>query len=471
MLSLLLAAALCAGVLGSSALAAQPGEQDAQSQTETQADASQNSQPETQDNSAGGQAGQNQEQTDQEQTDQEQTDQEQAGQEIQIEPDPAGTLSFENLAARIRANNLTVLSLEESIASVEATDYDKLTDNVRKQLNQIANQQWNLQFSASAFPDGVLNIGDKIAISTASSIAGSSLQSAYDSLRDTFDDLKDGEIQKDNADLVLQLRNAQDQIVMAGEGLYVALAELEGNQKTVERGLATIDRSVEEMELRYQLGQISALTLQQVKAQRTQLVSTQQTLEMNLSTYKMQLELLAGADITGKAALGALPGVTNEELSAMDVEADLARAKENSYELYAALVTLEDAREDWKDAEKKYSLNPSRYEYIQAQHVWQGAQYTYNAAVQDFEVRFRTLCQQVRDYAQVLDAARTALACEQDEYAAQQLKYEQGNLSQNKLADAGDDLAAAQDTVDTAQRNLFSAYNNYRWAVDRGILN
>ena len=26
-------------------------------------------------------------------------------------------------------------------------------------------------------------------------------------------------------------------------------------------------------------------------------------------------------------------------------------------------------------------------------------------------------------------------------------------------------------TVNTARRNLFSAYNNYRWAVDYGILN
>ena len=54
---------------------------------------------------------------------------------------------------------------------------------------------------------------------------------------------------------------------------------------------------------------------------------------------------------------------------------------------------------------------------------------------------------------------------------ADQLKYEQGTISKNALLTAQDDLAAAEETVATAQRNLFSAYNNYRWAVDSGILN
>ena len=88
-----------------------------------------------------------------------------------------------------------------------------------------------------------------------------------------------------------------------------------------------------------------------------------------------------------------------------------------------------------------------------------------------FELSFRTLYAQVKDYQQVLQAAQTALAVEQDNCAVDQLKYEQGTISKNALLTAQDDLAAAEETVATAQRNLFSAYNNYRWAVDSGILN
>ena len=60
---------------------------------------------------------------------------------------------------------------------------------------------------------------------------------------------------------------------------------------------------------------------------------------------------------------------------------------------------------------------------------------------------------------------------EQDNYGVDQLKYEQGTISKNALLTAEDDLNTARDTVATAERNLFSAYNDYRWAVDHGILN
>ena len=33
-----------------------------------------------------------------------------------------------------------------------------------------------------------------------------------------------------------------------------------------------------------------------------------------------------------------------------------------------------------------------------------------------------------------------------------------------------DRLYTAQDTVSGADRDLFTAYNNYRWAVDYGLL-
>ena len=70
-----------------------------------------------------------------------------------------------------------------------------------------------------------------------------------------------------------------------------------------------------------------------------------------------------------------------------------------------------------------------------------------------------------------MDAAETALEVEEASCAAAQLKYEQGTLAYNKLLDAQDELAAARDQVDTAAIDLFTAYNNYCWAVNFGILN
>ena len=371
-------------------------------------------------------------------------------------PDPVGSISFTNLEHRLRENNLNLLALEESIQSIEAIDYEKMTDDIRKQINQIAQAQWGM---ITGIPGGI------------GSIAASSMDAAYDSLRDTFDDLKDGKIQEDNAAVIRQLENAQEQIIMAAESLYVALVDLELNDSALDRQLTALDRTIQEMELRYELGHISSQTLRQTQASRTALVSGQQTLEMNISNYKAQLEMLIGAEQTGNIQLQGLPQVTSQQLEEMDLEADLAAAKEVSYDLFAAQRTLEDAQEDFKDAGKDYNYNEKKYQYVSAQHTWESAQYTYQATLQSFENSFRSLYLQVKDYKQVLDAARTALAVEQDNYSVAQLKHSQGSLSDNGLLEAEDKVKSAQETVEGAEVDLFTAYNNYRWAVDYGILN
>ena len=367
-----------------------------------------------------------------------------------IAPDAVGTVSFVNVSRRLRENNLSVLSLEENINAIKAIDYEKMGDDIRKSLNNIADAQWFMTISGNSF-------------------AAKSMSSSYDSLKDSFDDIRDGKLQEDNEAVIRQLENAQDQVAMAGESLYIALTEMELNGQGLSRSITALDRTIKELDLRYDLGQISALTLEQTKAGRTSALSGQETLTMNICTYKTQLEQMIGAELTGKIKLQGLPHVTAQQLAAMDK--DLAAAKEASYTLFAAQRTLDDARDDFKDTAEANMYNTGKYQYVAAQHQWQAAQYTYNAAVQSFETSFRTLYLQVKDYQQVLQAAKTALAMEQDNFAAAQKKHDLGNLSDNALADAQDKVSEAQDKVDGAAIDLFSAYNNYRWAVDHGILN
>jgi outer membrane protein TolC len=258
---------------------------------------------------------------------------------------------------------------------------------------------------------------------------------------------------------------------MAGEATYVVLSAMETQEGALQRQLAALDRTVEEMELRYQLGQVSALQLSETKAGRTSLVSGLETLQMNIKNYKYQLEMLLGAEQTGEIALGAVPAVTEKQLAAMDLEADLESAKEKSYELYDAEQTLEDARDDYKDQGSSYGYNEKKYQFRVAQHTWQAAQLTYNNAVQNYELKFRTLYAQVKDYQQIWEAAKVSLNCQQEDYTASELKYQQGTISKNALLSAKDDLTEAEEKVQSAANDLFSAYNTYCWAVENGILN
>ena len=378
-----------------------------------------------------------------------------------LQPDPAGQISFANVESRMREGNLQILALQGNIDTIEDIDHDELYKDLREQLNKIAQAQWGLVMAPADMVGGEYEKGKTY----------DQLDQAYDAVREKFDAIKDGKMQEDNADLVRQLKNLQDQIVVAGESTYIALQALEVQEGQLQRQLAALNRTVEEMELRYQMGQVSALQLQQTKAGRTRLTSGLETLRMNVRSLKMQLEQLIGAGQTGEIVLGKVPEVTDKQLAALDLEADLLTYKARSYDLYAAANTLEDAQETYKDDAAEYGYNEKKYEFRTAKRTWETAQYTYNNTLQSYELKFRTLYAQVQDYKQILDAAKVSLECEKASCAAAQLRYEQGTISANALLDAKDSLREAEEKVQTASNDLFSSYNTYRWAVEHGVLN
>ena len=386
--------------------------------------------------------------------DEQKKDETAAEETAQTAPDAEGTLRFENLSARMKTGYYTVMSLEENIAAIECIDYDKMYEDLRDGLNQIAEAQWMMLQIPGA--------GEQYTYK--------SLQDQYDTLRKTFDDIKDGKLQQDNADLVRQLRDAENQLLMAGQTLYINLLGLEDQSAALIRQTAALDRTIEEVKLRYELGQVSAMTLQQTEAGKAQVESGKAAIDAAVAQLRRQLNAMIGEELTAPLTLNALPEVTAEQLAAMDVEKDLEKAKAASYDLYAAKLTLEDADEEYKDKAGDLGYNKDNYEYIAVKHQWQAAQYTYNAAVQNFELSFRSLYDSVQSYASALNAAKVSLECERSDLAAAQLRYEQGTISENALHTAEDELYTAQDTVSGAERDLFTAYNNYRWAVDYGLL-
>ena len=380
--------------------------------------------------------------------------------------DPEGTVSFANLEARVRENNLTIRMLEESIASIDVVDYEKMYDELKDGLNEIAKiQRTMLQLGQLDSAMGNTSLSG----SFSSEYIFSNLDASYDSLRETFDDLKDGKIQNDYAAAKRQLENAENQVVMGAETLYMAILEMQNTRASLQRQLDALDRTVEEMELRYKLGQISALTLQQVKNGRTQLASGIATLDMNIRNYTRQLEVMLGLEQTGSLTLAEPPQVSDKQVAEMDYDTALAAAKEKSYDLFAAQKTLDDAEETYKDSIKGYGQN--NYHYKSAVHTYEAAKYTYQSTVQSFEMNFRTMYDAVADYQQVLKASQSALDYQKNACAASQLKYQQGTISKNSLLEAQDSLASAEADVATAKHNLFSAYHTYLWAVEYGILN
>lgn len=410
-----------------------------------------------------------------------------------------GTLSFSQIGERVKANNLTLKAAEESLKQAKAMDWDDAIDemedaidNLDIQISQLLNGSTEQLKKAQADLTTSLNrisvvdnkltgleelIKNTVALSTLSSFSqysqmqAASLKASKESLEDQLDDLKEqkADYQKTLADTERQIDYAADQTISGAESLYLTILstqlQLDGLKNNT---LASTQRSLKEIELRYQLGQVSKLTLTQVQNGYESLASSITSLENTVSTLYSSLQSLMGDVPTGKLRLLDTPSVTANELSYLNYASDLAKAKEKSYTLYTANRAVEDAEDAMNDARRDEGKNS--YQYKMAEYAYQSSLYKKDAAVASFEASFLNLYKAIAPAQTALAAKQSALAYEQQMYAVAKKKYQLGNLSANALQDAKDTLDSAQRDVEAAQLDLFTAYHSYDQAVKLGLV-
>lgn len=400
------------------------------------------------------------------------------------------TLSFDRIGDKVRANNLTVRSLEETIASMEAMNWKEIIGDMEDAIDDMEDDLQSLKNAAGslttiygnlqnsfAITDGALDaagITSNISQLIQGTLAASqlrSLESTLNSLEDQLDDLKeqrDEYEKKTLPDTKRQIQSAIDQMVIGAETLYTTILSTRQQRDSLVDAQAAMDRTVAEMELRYQRGQISELTLLQVKNGAETLNAGLGTLDVALDTMTYSLQSLLGDTVTGTLTLSALPAVSTADLDKADYTKDLAKAKEASYDLYKAARAVEDAEDDMEDARKEEGKNS--YQYKMAQHTYESAVLSEKSAVQSFELSFRSLYSQLAPARTAVANAENDLAYAQRVYQTAQLKYQQGNLSANGLADAKDTYVTAQRDCATAQNDLFTAWHSYQNAVTYGVV-
>lgn len=410
-----------------------------------------------------------------------------------------GTLAFSQIGERVKANNLTLKAAEESLKQAKAMDWDDAIDemedaidNLDIQISQLINgSSYQLEAANKALTESlgkvsvsegtISNLPDVIkntitvstlqTLSEYGKIQAESLKASKESLEDQLDDLKEQkqDYQKTLKDTERQIGYAADQTISGAESLYLTILstqlQLDGLKNNT---LASTQRSLKEIELRYQLGQVSKLTLTQVQNGYESLESSITSLENTVSTLYSSLQSLMGDVPTGKLRLLDTPSVTANELSYLNYASDLAKAKENSYTLYTADRAVEDAEDAMNDARRDDGKNS--YQYKMAEYAYQSSIYKKDAAVASFEASFLNLYKAIAPAQTALAAKQSALAYEQQMYAVAEKKYQLGNLSANALQDAKDTLDSAQRDVEAAQLDLFTAYHSYDQAVKLGLV-
>lgn len=384
------------------------------------------------------------------------------------------SIAWDELEDRVRNGSFGALAVSEQIQQIESIDYEKMEKSLREQINEIGKMQTMLLSGGAALQQpGDSNASGDLSNIVAAAVAQAelsssmdSLQSAYNSIRPVYDDIRNGKTQKENADTVRLLEDGVDQIIAGSKSLYLSILSLEQTYADGMRGVDTIDRSLTELRLRQQLGQVSKQTVQGLEQTRTNTMTQLSALESSIITCKAQLQALMGEEPDGVLTLGEVPEIEDDVLDALDPVSDLETAKEKSASLFSAGKTLQDAKEDFATC----GSAPGTYRYIMAEHAWNAAQMTYQSTVQNFETSFQTLYRTINDDRAAVRNKEEAVAYAGTVLHSEQVRFERGVISKNKLAEAQDDMTAAQSELAAARLKLFQDYNAYENAVNLGIL-
>ena len=364
----------------------------------------------------------------------------------------SGRIVWEELEKRIRTGNLNSLALDKNVGSIEVVDYDYLYNSLQKQLREISSAQ--SFFAETGNYEGLSTLNQSVA-----------------SMRSTYEDIKAGKLQRDSENAVKQLRDAQNQVVTAGQMLYINILDMEQSLIDGERGIETLDRKLKELRLRCEFGQVSKTTVEELEYTRANTVSTLDTLRSTISSCKAQLQLLIGETPTGEAEMGELPVLSGNETEGIEVEADLILAKEKNWNINNAAITVEKAKEDVDAIKKEYINGDAKgYQMMALQRTAEAAELTYRATVGDFEFSFREAFRQMRNAKQVLENKNSAVEYQKKKLALSKKQYELGRLSYFSYLDAQDDLKKAESEAKSAERDVFTALNKYNNAVKYGII-
>ena len=414
------------------------------------------------------------------------------------------TLSYSQIDGKVRANNLAVKSMEASMKSMEAMDWDEIIDEIEDNIDRLedqlavlkaanqagANAQAQIKQAAGetgggtttptdpSDPTGMMGqieeivegaIKESMAQMQAQQMAAT-LQSTIESLETQLEDIKEQkeDYKKTVADTKVQFASLINQTVAGIQSLYVSILSYEDQLTALKESQAAVQRMVDQMELRYQLGQISRLTLQQVRNSYDALLVGLDSMENGIAFMKSSLQSQLGEEPTGQVTLTALPEVSAADISAASYYSDLDKAKAASYDLYSAHRGVEDAKDDMDDARRENGKNS--YQYKMAEHSHQAAQYQEQSAIQSFELSFLNLFNALAPAQTALETAQTTLDYEEQMYKVAELKYQLGNLSAHALADAKDTYENAKRDYKAAESDLFTAWTSYRNAVDYGLV-
>ena len=351
-------------------------------------------------------------------------------------------LTFDTLEKTVREGNVSIRSYQQTVESAEKTDvsdqYINKYFNLSQQIDAYDRQIRELKKSRDGITDTELlkSINAQINVLQAQR---ESLYRQYNDLDDDEDDAKDE--QKKTVDSTRrQMQNNADTICMSAENNYISLASMQYSLAQTERSLQQLDRTIAQTKKQVALG-----------------IATKKSAQTSADSLRNTLAIQCGYPTGTEITIEALPGVTNEQLAAVDYEKDLASALENSYSIWSAGDSVRKASDDYEN------------DVTNNLHAYEAAKIQRDATEESVKSSFRKLYKTMQEKITAMTAAQGDLTQAQKTFAVSELQYKRGMISRLKYEEAQDTYMTAQETAENARTDLLTAYNNYEWAT-RGVM-
>ena len=373
------------------------------------------------------------------------------------------SLTFDTLEQTVRENNVSIKSYNNTVKSEEETDvsvdYDMDYITIVNQISSYRQQIADLKDAIDDLGDDPEQAALKSTLQAQLRTLERNLQAAhssYNDLDDKEDDAKEDQ-QKTVVSTRREMQNAADQICKDAENNYISLEALQYSLNETERSLAQLDRNIAAVEKQVALGMAGPNQLKSLQSQRETLLASQTTLNTQYESLSNTLAIQCGYHTGTVFRTAALPAVTQEQLDALDYEADLQEALDNSYSIWSKEYAVETASDDYADG------------VTNNLHAFDAAKIDRDAEIENVTASFRQLYKDIQEKQAALTAAQANLAQAQKTYDVQELQYRLGIISQIEYMNAQDTLAAAEESAASAEIDLFTAYQTYQWAK-RGVM-
>ncbi len=385
--------------------------------------------------------------------------------------DKEGTISFQNLESKLRSDNNSIQSLTANLNSILAFNREKEYDDLLKALNGQVDLLWNLQKPNSTDEnEDELNIPSIIEDESKKSKQIMQLQGMIPTFEAQLEKLDKEDYEKMIETTSRQTEFSIQQIIIGTESLYYNILSQTYTLNQLNRTHEELKSTLEVMQLRYEMGQISLFTLQEFEANFANLNNQIASLENAIKSMKATLGTMLGLSPQDELQLNPLPQLTPNQnnIISYDYATALESAKNNSFTLWMAKQTLEDAQEQWDDDRKETTYGTSKYNVAYQKYL--SAIHTYDSEVKDFELNFLNLYNSLSISTQKISVAKSSLKTAENNYNIAKFNHQNNRLSDHALQTALHELLTAKESLQSEQNTLYATYRTYEQAVTWGIV-